>query len=241
MSIFTSSKIAGAVTAGMMDLALSAPVAQAGDITIDFTAASPIGSGITYDLDFTLTTTDFINAHSNQAAPTIANPSATESYGAYTIEGITGTLTKYLVANHSVISSGSLGNLQSAGTVVGANNPSDNLLYPLLATPTALILDANGNPQTDTGPVASVNALAFDDQGFAFKIGTQLVQLTADLANTGLYVLTTPTGTVLLKMGSTNLEFTNFSNVTEVPAPAPLALLGVGLLGIGLLRRRNAA
>jgi len=238
---YTSPKIAGVITAGMMALALSTQTAQAGDITIDFTAASPIGSGITYDLAFTLTTTDYINAHSNQSAPTISDPGATMSYGAYTIEGITGSLTKILVANHSVISTAALTNLKAPGTVIGANNPSDNLLYPLLATASSLILDANGNPQTDTGPAIDVNAFAFDDQGFAFNAGAQLVQLTADLANTGLYVLTTPTGTVLLRQGSTNFVFENFANVTEVPAPAALALLGVGLLGIGMARRRHNA
>ncbi len=241
MARFTSSKYAAVITVGILALAFSAPAAKAGEITIDFSAASPIGSGITYDLAFTLTTTDYINAHSNQSAPTIANPNATLSYGAYTIEGITGTLTKILVANNSVLSTGLIGSLQAAGTATGANNPTDNLLYPLLATSTALILDADGNPQTDTGAATDVNAIAFDDQGFAFMIGTQLVQLTADLANTGLYILTTPTGTVELKQGSTNFIFTGFSAVTEVPAPAPLALLGVGLAGIGLIRRRKAA
>ena len=87
----------------------------------------------------------------------------------------------------------------------------------------------------------NVNAFAFDDQGFAFLIDGQKVQLTADLANTGLYVLTTPTATVLLKKGNTNVMFQSFSNVTEVPAPAPLALLGVGLVGIGMIRRRRVA
>jgi len=241
MALFTSLKYAGVITAGIMALALAAPAAQAGEITIDFTAASPIGSGITYDLAFTLNTTDYINAHSNQPAPTIADPLAMSSYGAYTISGISGTLTKYLVANHSVISTSTLGSLQSAGTAVGADNPTDNLMFPLLATLSALILDINGNPQTDTGPATAVNAFAFDDQGFAFKAGGQLVQLTADLANTGLYILTTPTTTVLLKKGNTNFIFDSFSNVTEVPAPAPLALLGVGLVGIGLVRRRRSA
>jgi hypothetical protein len=239
MSFLNTIKYTGIITAGLIAFALTAPTAEAGDITIDFTAASPIGSGITYDLGFTLTTTDYINAHSNQPAPTIADPSATESYGAYTISGITGTLTKLLVANNSVIATGTLGNLAPAGTVIGANNPSDNLLFPLLATSSALILDANGNAQTDTGPASAVNAFAFDDQGFAFTIGGQAVQLTADLANTGLYVLTTPTATLLLRMGSTNLIFSGFSNVTEVPAPTPLSLLGVGLVGIGLARRRS--
>ena len=241
MSIISSIKYAGFVTAGILALSLGTPVAQAGEITIDFTAASPIGSGITYDLAFTLNTTDYINAHKNQAAPTIVDPNATISYGAYTINGISGSLTKILVANNSVLSTGTLGSLQAAGTAVGADNPSDNLMYPLLAVGNSLVLDVNGNAQTDTGPAASVNAFAFDDQGFAFLIDGQTVQLSADLANTGLYVLTTPTTTVLLRKGNTNVMFQSFSNVTEVPAPAPLALLGVGLVGIGMVRRRRAA
>lgn len=239
MAFFTSLKYAGVITAGIMALTLGTP-AQAGEITIDFTAASPIGSGITYDLAFTLNTTDYINAHHNQAAPTIANPNAVVNYGAYTINSITGTLTKILVANNSVLATGTLSSLQPAGTVIGANNASDNLLYPLLASGGSLTLDADGNAQTDTGPATSVNAFAFDDQGFAFLIGTQLVQLTADLANTGLYVLTTPTVTVLLRRGNTNFMFDSFSNVREVPAPAPLALLGIGLLGLGVIRRRRS-
>jgi len=237
MKYLTSLKYAGLISTSILALGLCSPGAQAGEINIEFNAASPIGSSITYALDFTLTTTDYINAHSSQSAPTILDPTAMINYGAYTIEGVTGSLTKILVANNTVLSSGTLSTLQGSGTVVGSNNPSDNLLFPLLATPTALILDANGNPQTDTSPATAVNAFAFDNQGFAFYIGSQLVQLTADLANTGLYVLTTPTGTVLLKMGETNVVFQSFSNVSEVPAPTPLALLGVGLVGIGLIRR----
>lgn len=238
MAFLTSLKYAGIVTAGIIALTLGTP-AQAGEITIDFTAASPIGSGITYDLAFTLNTTDYINAHHNQAAPTISDPNAVINYGAYTINSITGSLTKILVADNSVLATGVLGSLQPVGTAVGANNPSDNLMYPLLADGGGLILDGDGNAQTDTGPALDVNAFAFDDQGFAFLIDGQLVQLTADLANTGLYVLTTPTATVLLRRGNTNFIFESFSNVREVPAPAPLALLGIGLLGLGVIRRRR--
>ncbi|MBF0324533.1 PEP-CTERM sorting domain-containing protein [Magnetospirillum moscoviense] len=240
MAFINSLKYAGVISVGILAIALGTP-AQAGEITIDFTAASPIGSGITYDLTFTLNTADYINAHHNQAAPTIANPSAVINYGAYTINSITGSLTKILVADNSVLASGTLSTLQPVGTVVGANNPTDNLMYPLLASGSSLILDGDGNAQTDTGPAMDVNAFAFDDQGFAFLIGSQLVQLTADLANTGLYVLTTPTVTVLLRQGSTNFQFESFSNVRQVPAPAPLALLGVGLLGLGMIRRRKNA
>jgi hypothetical protein len=240
MTFIRSLKYAGIITVGILASALGSP-AQAGEITIDFSAVSPIGSGITYDLAFTLTTTDYVNAHHDQAAPTVSDPNAVISYGAYTITSITGTLTKILVADNSVLATGTLDSLQPVGTVIGANNPTDNLMYPLLATDTALILDGDGNSQTDNGPAMDVNAFAFDDQGFAFLIDGQLVQLTADLANTGLYVLTTPTFTVLLRQGSTNFQFQAFSNVTQVPAPAPLALLGMGLLGLGMIRRRKGA
>ena len=39
----------------------------------------------------------------------------------------------------------------------------------------------------------------------------------------------------------TNRAFTNFAfRVSDVPEPAPLALLGFGLLGLGLMRKRKA-
>ena len=63
-----------------MAMALSAATAQAGEINIDFVAVSP-GSTFTYDLNFTLNTTDYINAHVNQAAPTGTDPNAMQSYG----------------------------------------------------------------------------------------------------------------------------------------------------------------
>jgi hypothetical protein len=152
--------------------------------------------------------------------------------------------------------SASIDNLQPVGSAVGSNYDTNNDLFPVLVDPVTHYITG-----TDAGPATLVDFFAFDASGFAFDLvgsNTVLAQLTADVSNYGLYILSPASyldaagGSIVLlgsnptplhpagQAGPTNFVFSGVT-ITEVPAPTPLALLGIGLLGIALLRRRQDA
>ncbi|CAK0756968.1 exported hypothetical protein [Azospirillaceae bacterium] len=259
MTSFFSKVFSAAIVAGFFAASPAvAPVANAGEITAHFSASTPIGNGTSnLLLDFTLNATDYITHYVNEDTGDIYNSymSGANIFGAYTVQGITGTLSR-IYTNGSPTLTANITGLQPIGTQVGAaGDTSNNSLFPLL-------LDISGNAiGTDTGRATNVEAFAFDSAGIAFRLtgsNSILAQLAADANNSGLYLLfpssyldgasssiallgTNPT--TRLPHGSAGnpagFVFTGFDSVTEVPAPAPLALLGVGFLGIGVLRRRR--
>lgn len=258
----STKKFSVAVAAGMFAAAAATvtgtTAAQAGEILATFDATSPLGNTGSYlDLNFTLTTTDYIAT--TESEPVGTNPDGSDimqNFGAYQIEGISGTLTKKSLATNAVLLSANIDKLQPVGTAVGSNYVTNNDLFPVLVDPVTHFITG-----TDSGPASKVNFFAFDASGFAFDLAgsnTVLAQLTADVSNYGLYILSPAsyldaTGKSIALLGSnptaghakgqagpTNFVFSGVT-ITEVPAPAPLALLGIGLLGIALLRRRHQA
>lgn len=258
MSAFSNTKIAAAVAASLLATTVGAlPLsAEAGEILATFGAQSPLGNGGSYlDLNFTLRTTDYIA--DTVSEPVGTNPdgsSIMQNFGAYRILGITGTLSKKDSVTNAVLLSASIANLKPIGTAVGSNYDTNNNLFPVLVDPVTHFITGS-----DYGPASLVNFFAFDASGFAFDLigsNSVLAQLTADVSNYSLYILSPASyldaagGSIVLlgsnptpghpagQAGPTNFVFSGVT-ITEVPAPAPLALLGVGLLGIGVLRRRQ--
>ena len=260
MVALSAKKFSVAVAASMFAAAIAASTgaAQAGEILATFDATSPLGNTGSYlDLNFTLTTTDYIA--DTVSEPVGTNPDGSDimqNFGAYRIEAISGTLTKKSSLTNAVLLSATLTNLQPVGSSVGTNYVTNNDLFPVLVDPVTHFITGS-----DTGPATLVDFFAFDASGFAFDLtgsNTVVAQLTADVSNYSLYVLSPASyldgtgGSIVLlganpttghpsgQAGPTNFVF-NGATVTEVPAPAPLALLGIGLLGIGFLRRRQDA
>lgn len=258
MGALSTKKFSTAVAAAVLAAAVTtATGAQAGVIQATFDATSPLGNTGSYlDINFTLTTTDYIA--DTVSEPVGTNPdgsSIMQNFGAYRILGIAGTLTKKNAITNAVLLSATLANLKPVGTAVGTNYDTNNDLFPVLVDPITHFITGS-----DTGPASLVDFFAFDASGFAFDLvgsNTVLAQLTADVSNYSLYILSPASyldgtgGSIVLlgsnpsaahpagQAGPTNFVFSGVT-ITEVPAPAPLALLGIGLLGIGLLRRRQA-
>lgn len=259
MSAFSNKMLSTAFAASLFGAALAATPADAlaGEIMATFEAVSPLGNTGSYlDLSFTLRTTDYIVDMVSEPVGTNPDGSAVmQDFGAYRILGITGTLTKKDSTTNAILLSATLANLKPIGTSVGTNYETNNNLFPVTVDPVTNFITGS-----DYGPATLVDFFAFDASGFAFDLlgsNTVLAQLTADVSNYSLYILSpasyldgvggsiallgsNPTsGHPLGQAGPTNFVFSGVT-VTEVPAPAPLALLGLGLLGIGYLRRNQS-
>jgi hypothetical protein len=256
MFALSNKKFSTALAAGLFAAALAAGPSNvlAGEILATFEATSPLGNTGSYlDLDFTLRTTDYVVDTVSEPVGTNSDGSSImQNFGAYRILEVWGTLTKKNSLTNAVLLSATIANLKPIGTSVGSNYETNNDLFPVLVDPITNFITGS-----DLGPAALVDFFAFDASGFAFDLigsNTVLAQLTADVSNYSLYVLSPASyldatgGSIVLlgsnptpahpfgQAGPTNFVFSGVT-ITEVPAPAPLALLGLGLLGIGYLRR----
>lgn len=99
------------------------------------------------------------------------------------------------------------------------------------------------NPTCDTWGGASDYSLSCTSTGTllgAMNVTTAGLRLDLPASQPG-YVGVTPPITILVEIMGTTLQAFSVNVNTEVPAPAALGLLGIGLMGMGLTRRRKDA
>jgi hypothetical protein len=212
MAFINSLKLSGAIAAGVLALGLSAP-AQASSVTFElqYTTVSSL---------FTSTVDAFLTADNLG----LVNNGSTKEAIEYSIDSISGTRT---------VASNGTGIVTKLYTISG-------LYDPAAGTP-----DILGGDYSDNIYVYTANALAslvgqaaLDIHGVAFSAtdGTvfKIYNDVAGLLYNGQFYYYAETNSV----SGSDAALLNFT-ITEVPGPTALALLGVSLVGIGVVRRRK--
>ena len=214
-----SLKLTGAVAAGLLALGLSTP-AQASTVQFDWVFQTAGVTGGNYGVGnviLTLNTTP-----------------------------ISGTVTGYDFGYNVVSAAGSITWKTAGGTAVGTTTVSSLIDAALVGNPGDNVIDFNH-------PIGTPGQFAYDDFGISLHTTTPGLDLGAYSTRTSYILIgmtsadgyTTGNGddytTVDLPYaGVFATEGINFQSLTEeVPAPLPLALLGVGLAGIGVFGRRS--
>lgn len=216
MALFNTSKIAGAIAATAVALALSATAAQASIITyaFDYTA----GTGSNYE-----------TVVKSLVTVNTAIPSGSVTIGAETLIGetiIAMTGTRDIYNTHGSLNQ-ALWTLSTSG-VINHIDPynainNDNIVYVgpnILLDPTDFTVDQFG-----PGFNATMHGNSTDDYSVFYD----------NFPHSFYY------GDYVENNSSNNIAGIDTASLTQVPAPAPLALLGAGLFGLGFLRRRKAS